>query len=410
MLARDIEMFIECCGLKGLSTKTINSYEQTLRLFMQYMDEQGILLTEKITHLAIQGYIKSIKERGKYTVTTNPNSGNYPDRRVDFGKRVSDVTINNYLRNLRVFFNWCVEEELILRSPVKKGDFVKVERKPLEFVSDEDFKRLLKSMNSASFSEYRDSIIIQLLLDFGSFVELVTRLNDEQNYRMWYRGQSNYLWGLVPSVQRKKNMGEHYEQYITTNFMIQTMRLNPNAPQRYNRAAWLTLMQHYGLPTRLLDWSESPLIALYFALNSQENVDAAVWVMNPMKLNQKAGYGEYVPPINYDSLKDDLEGAFSNKIEEDNQGQNRIVACHGVGNDLRMYVQQSDFTIHSSAEQLDQLLFSDESCDYVYKIRIPKQIRPKLLYQLDAMGFHESSIYPDMEHIAKEQASSCFNF
>lgn len=94
MLARDIEMFIEHCGLKGLSTKTINSYEQTLRLFMQYMDEQGILLTEKITHLAIQGYIKSIKERGKYTVTTNPNSGNYPDRRVDFGKRVSDVTIN----------------------------------------------------------------------------------------------------------------------------------------------------------------------------------------------------------------------------------------------------------------------------------------------------------------------------
>lgn len=167
MLARDIEMFIEHCGLKGLSTKTINSYEQTLRLFMQYTDEQGILLTEKITHLAIQSYIKSIKERGKYTVTTNLNSGNYPDRRVDFGKRVSDVTINNYLRNLRVFFNWCVEEELILRSPVKKGDFVKVERKPLEFVSDEDFKRLLKSMNSASFSEYRDSIIIQLLLDTG---------------------------------------------------------------------------------------------------------------------------------------------------------------------------------------------------------------------------------------------------
>lgn len=59
MLARDIEMFIEHCGLKGLSTKTINSYEQTLRLFMQYMDEQGILQTEKITHLAIQGYIFS---------------------------------------------------------------------------------------------------------------------------------------------------------------------------------------------------------------------------------------------------------------------------------------------------------------------------------------------------------------
>ena len=90
--------------------------------------------------------------------------------------------------------------------------------------------------------------------------------------------------------------------------------------------------------------------------------------------------------------------------------QNRIIACHGVGCDLRMYVQQSDFTIHSTAERLDQILKLDESCDYFYKIRIPQQIRKQLLAQLDAMGFHESSIYPDMEHIAKEQADSHFNF
>ncbi len=167
MLARDVEMFIEHCELKELSQKTIGSYEQTLRLLMLYLDEQGITRTEKITHLDIQRYVKNIKERGKYTVTSNPNSGNYQERRIDFGKKVSDVTINNYLRNMSAFFNWCVEEELILRSPVKRGDFIKVERKPLEFVSDEDFKRLLRNMNTASFSEYRDSIIIQLLLDTG---------------------------------------------------------------------------------------------------------------------------------------------------------------------------------------------------------------------------------------------------
>lgn len=167
MLARDVEMFIEHCELKELSRKTIGSYEQTLRLRMLYLDEQGITRTEKITHLDIQRHVKNIKERGKYTVTSNPNSGNYQERRIDFGKKVSDVTINNYLRNMSAFFNWCVEEELILRSPVKRGDFIKVERKPLEFVSDEDFKRLLRNMNTASFSEYRDSIIIQLLLDTG---------------------------------------------------------------------------------------------------------------------------------------------------------------------------------------------------------------------------------------------------
>lgn len=139
MLIRDVEMFIEHCENKGLAAKTIGSYEQTLRLLMLYLDEQGITQTEKITHTVIQNYVKQIKERGKYTVTSNPNSGNYQERRLDFGKKVSDVTINNYLQNMSAFFGWCVEEDLILCSPVKRGDYIKVERRPLEFVSDEDF-------------------------------------------------------------------------------------------------------------------------------------------------------------------------------------------------------------------------------------------------------------------------------
>lgn len=74
------------------------------------------------------------------------------------------------------------------------------------------------------------------------------------------------------------------------------------------------------------------------------------------------------------------------------------------------YVQQLDFTIHSTTERLDQILKLDESCDYFYKIRIPQRIRKQLLTRLDAMGFRESSIYPDMEHIAKEEADGRFNF
>ena len=51
--------------------------------------------------------------------------------------------------------------------------------------------------------------------NIGTYVELITRIDAEQQYRMWFRGQSDYSWGLVPSVQRKDGMGEHYEQYIT---------------------------------------------------------------------------------------------------------------------------------------------------------------------------------------------------
>lgn len=57
MLERDVELFIEHCELNGLSKKTIGSYEQTLRLFMQHLYKNGIERTEDVTHMMVQNYI-----------------------------------------------------------------------------------------------------------------------------------------------------------------------------------------------------------------------------------------------------------------------------------------------------------------------------------------------------------------
>lgn len=57
MLERDVELFIEHCELKGLSPKTIGSYEQTMRLFIRFSNEQGIVQTEKATHMMVQNDI-----------------------------------------------------------------------------------------------------------------------------------------------------------------------------------------------------------------------------------------------------------------------------------------------------------------------------------------------------------------
>ena len=180
MVEKDVEMFLEACELKGLSMKTIGSYEQTLRLFMQHLYKIGIERTENVTHLTIQGYIQEIRRRGKYTAVTNQDARNYPENRPDYGKQVSDVTINNYLRNLRVFFNWCVDEDILRKSPIKRGDFTKTDHKPLEFISDDDFKRLLRALDISKFSEYRDFVIVQLLLDTGMRISecLMIKVND----------------------------------------------------------------------------------------------------------------------------------------------------------------------------------------------------------------------------------------
>ena len=203
MVEKDVEMFLEACELKGLSMKTIGSYEQTLRLFMQHLYKIGIERTENVTHLTIQGYIQEIRRRGKYTAVTNQDARNYPENRPDYGKQVSDVTINNYLRNLRVFFNWCVDEDILRKSPIKRGDFTKTEHKPLEFISDDDFKRLLRALDISKFSEYRDFVIIQLLMDTGMRISecLLIQVNDINLAK-------RFIW--LPAKTRKENGADRY--------------------------------------------------------------------------------------------------------------------------------------------------------------------------------------------------------
>ena len=102
MYQYDVETFMCACDRKGLAAKTMKSYEQTLRLFGLFLAERGITQTEEIRHPHIEAYIDTVRSRGKYTVCSvqEPSSPNYPERRKDYGKKVSPVTINNYLRNM----------------------------------------------------------------------------------------------------------------------------------------------------------------------------------------------------------------------------------------------------------------------------------------------------------------------
>ncbi len=165
-----LEDFMECCSLKELSKKTINSYESTLMLFFKFLKEESIISTvQEITTEDVDNYLKFTKERGKYSYVSDDRtvSLNYPDARKDFGKQISDVTINNYIRNMKVFFNYCVDREYIKASPMEKINFIKAKRKMKDEITDLEFKALVKAINITIFSEYRDYTIIQLIFDTG---------------------------------------------------------------------------------------------------------------------------------------------------------------------------------------------------------------------------------------------------
>jgi len=165
-----LEEFLSYCQMQRRAVKTVQSYEQALRMFAMYLKGEHEMFSFKdVKERHMTAYIAYLQERGKYTVTVNPNSlkKNFPENRTDYKEGMSSITINNYLRNLKVFFNYLVGIGYIRSSPLKRIKPLPVEEQRIEYISDGDFKRLLQSLNIATFPEYRDSVIIQLLYDTG---------------------------------------------------------------------------------------------------------------------------------------------------------------------------------------------------------------------------------------------------
>lgn len=165
-----IVFFLEDCQSRELRAKTLCSYEQALELFAKWLREtEGIERVEDVRETTIRHYIQDLQTRGKYTVSVNRSSSafNHPERREDCGAALSNVTINNYLRNLRVFFRWLTEAEEIERNPMKCVRFLPQKRNPREYLTDDEVKRLMRTMNRECFREYRDFVAMLLMLDSG---------------------------------------------------------------------------------------------------------------------------------------------------------------------------------------------------------------------------------------------------
>lgn len=165
-----LDNFLLYCDSKNLSRKTLASYEQTLRLFQIYMkSEHKINDVKQVKSRHIRLYIRHLRERGKYTVVANKHSKkiNYPDNRNDKGKQISDTTIANYLRNIKVFFNFLFREREIHDNPVKNIKNIKPKSKQKEKLEPYELKKLFNAMDITKFHEYRLFIQTRLTYDTG---------------------------------------------------------------------------------------------------------------------------------------------------------------------------------------------------------------------------------------------------
>ena len=104
----------------------------------------------------------------------------------------------------------------------------------------------------------------------------------------WYRGQQRKQWTLIPNIVRLGCSDRAIEDDIREEFATRAPALSRFEMSPTNAWDLYFLMQHYGAPTRLLDWTESPAIALYFAVRDNPgHYDSAVWTLDPYRLNER---------------------------------------------------------------------------------------------------------------------------
>jgi hypothetical protein len=223
----------------------------------------------------------------------------------------------------------------------------------------------------------------------------------------WYRGQENIEWSLVPGVFRGGTQSK--ELGLLAGFWERAASLR-DAPSAIEASAWVALAQHQGIPTRALDWTEAFLIALYFAIDKPHSTDtsrakidendSAVWLLNPVLLNQKFAPGadgvfsEAENVVHFAHKKAVFNAPIPNGTQEP-----EVMAYRPRYTHERMVVQEACFTWHGTRTPIDAL---PDASSYVRLIRLRKETKAQLRLYLTLLGITDSTCFPDFSGLASE--------
>nr|WP_145403302.1 FRG domain-containing protein [Paenibacillus xylanexedens] len=219
----------------------------------------------------------------------------------------------------------------------------------------------------------------------------------KNNKHTWFRGQSDFTWELKSSLfrQKFKNLDEFKANERTRYNLFKNL-----GHTHHNETDWnlVYIMQHHGVKTRLLDWTESFATALFFAANNwTSNSPLTIWMLNPLKLNSKT-LGKHVFYTTNNKKYEEMISSSPTKGFNINS-----VALHPLRNNQRIVAQQGVFTVQgNTTESLDKEFNGDLLKNGILsRIEIDIKFKEDVSTFLDLSGMHPFSIYPDLEGLAK---------
>jgi hypothetical protein len=273
--------------------------------------------------------------------------------------------------------------------------------------------------------------------EWNDFDNVITNMTEQGRLlkdTFLFRGQSDKTWELEPSLYRifKQYLGYFLPPYMAVelqsveNFKVMASQyiLENLIPDDEDLVGWWHLMQHYRVPTRLLDWTRSPYVAAYFAVFENLDKDGAIWVVNYSRLEESVEAwlkSNNIPTKETDSwyvknlrLNTNFIRATKTKrsnpraVAQQAESTYTVNVSSNHGEIIHYFLHDRDNRKHKREGARRTLLtgFTYDRADNkplverkYFKIIIPKESKPYYLARLHTANISASSLFPGLDGV-----------